>query len=176
MEMNRNIFKLINTLFAMCFITLTHTSFAQATFTQATTVYAQTLQANTTMQSKSLIISEMQSNYPALYSQYMKGKKQTKTGWMLFSIGTPCLAFGSYMMYSNINRNEGGAIVAMVVGLPYMYAGVSCLAISVPFFIIGGVNKNFAVKEFKEQYYSSKASPYFQLNVYPNRMGIAYVF
>ena len=160
-------------LLAVCFIALAHTSFAQATSIQATIAYAQISPINTTGQRKSLAdntLYEMKSNYPALYSQYMTGKRHTTTGWILFGTGGACLIVGYYMVINEIY------MLNAIIGAPAMLSGAVCVATSVPYLIIGSATKNFAVKKFNEQYYSSKASPYFRLNVYPNRMGVAYVF
>ena len=149
----------------------TYTSFAQEIATPA-----QTLQVNAVemIELPVNILDEMRVNYPALYSQYMKGKKHSRTGWVLFGTGGAFLAFGCYL-FSRMNT-EGGDIRAAWIGIPSIEAGALCLVASAPYFISGSIKKNRAVEEFNRQYYSSTPSPRFQLNVYPNKIGIAYVF
>jgi len=140
----------------------TYTSFAQEIATPA-----QTLQVNTVemIELPPVSLLDEWSNYPALYNQYMKGKKHTRTGWVLFGTGGAFFTFGCYVG----NKNA-------VLGILSVEAGAFCLVASAPYFISGSIKRNRAVEEFNRQYYSSNPTPRFQLNVYPNRIGIAYVF
>jgi len=144
----------------------TYTSFAQETIASA-----QTLQVNTVERRKlpSVNLLGEWNNYPELYHQYMRGKKHTRTGWVLAGTGSAFATLGCYLANKDDMRGT-------ILGILYIEAGILCLVTSAPFFISGGVKKSRAVKEFNRQYYSSNPSPYFQLNMYPDRMGIAYVF
>ena len=58
-----------------------------------------------------------------------------------------------------------------------MVAGAVGLSVGLPVMIVGGKKKKQTFQNFKNQYYSVQQPPsYFQMNIYPNRVGISYVF
>jgi hypothetical protein len=62
-------------------------------------------------------------------------------------------------------------------GTILMVAGAVSLSAGLPVMVVGGKRKKQTLQDFKYDYYSSQQpSTYFQLNVYPNKLGIAYVF
>ena len=149
-------------LLAVCLIALSYTSFAEETFVKESVKPPTYLQAKT-------VQAQMRANYPVLYSQYRIGVNFSRTGMILLGSGGTFCAAGLYM----INKDE---IPALWFGIILVDVGVSYVITSVPFFVIGEIKKSRAFKEFNRLYYPPKALPHFQLNVYPNRMGIAYVF
>ena len=65
----------------------------------------------------------------------------------------------------------------LITGLAMSSAGVVIGSIGLSNMFRGKNSKNRAFQDFKNQYYfSQQPSPYFQMNIYPNRVGIAYVF
>ena len=117
------------------------------------------------------VLNEMKSNYPAMYSQYRSGQRMRTTGWILLSAGATVFAFDVYWL-----REEAFDLPTVTLGVFLMVGSIGCIVTSIPFHIIGGNKKNHAIKEFTRQNYSSHTWSHFQLNVYPNRVGIAYVF
>ena len=62
-------------------------------------------------------------------------------------------------------------------GYVLLVAGGACLAVGLPIMIVGGKTRKQTLQDFKNQYYlSQQPSSYFQMNIYPNGAGIAYVF
>jgi len=53
---------------------------------------------------------------------------------------------------------------------------VGGIVTSIPFFITGSIRKGRVIRDFQRQHYLSQPSRQIQFNVYPNRVGIAYVF
>jgi len=145
-----------------------------AVATQTVAEQRQTAAASnrTQMVSSGNLLADMQTYSPALYAQYKKGKNLRKTGWIVAGSGVIVAALASWETFveaTNDNERRRGYIG--------MAAGGFFVCTGVPLFIVGGNKKNRALDEFNKQYYSSQpASSHFQLNVYPNRVGVAYVF
>jgi hypothetical protein len=80
-------------------------------------------------------------------------------------------------MGSYIIENGGDNSDLRTAGIVFMVGGAACLSVGLPVMIVGGKKKKQTIQEFKNQYYLSQhPSSYFQMNIYPNRIGIAYVF
>ena len=118
------------------------------------------------------ILAEMKANYPALYSQYISGRKMTTFGGFLMLAGIATLSVG-------IATLEGGDPLELGedAGIPLVVFGTGLTGGGFGIMVGGGSKKRRAVRAFNRQYYSSQSSsPHFQFNVYPNRVGLAYVF
>ena len=121
----------------------------------------------TPIESSGNLLTDMQTYSPALYSQYVSGKKLATTGWIFLGSGVAANIVGILMFTADEN----------ILGTAWIVAGEIFLATSVPLLIIGGSRKNRSVRTFNSQYQITQSdSPHFQMNVYPNRVGIAYVF
>ena len=58
-----------------------------------------------------------------------------------------------------------------------LYPGITLFNVGIPFWAVGGGMKKNAISNFRKQFYSSQSAvPHFQFNMYPNRIGLAYVF
>jgi len=95
-------------------------------------------------------------------------------GWILTGTGIGSFVLGLGVIGVGAEEDDdeiiGGGAVIMTAGIALMGAGIPILA-------IGGGKKRRALREFNRQYYSSESpSPYFQINMYPKRVGLAYVF
>lgn len=137
--------------------------------------------------SNKALLTEMRINNPAMYSQYRSGKKMQRTGIIMTGIGGGIFVMGA--LFSIILDFEGGEVSVnsfvisrgdnsglQTAGNVLMTAGSVCLLAGLPVMIIGGQKKKQTFQDFKNQYYSKQQSSYFQMTVYPNRIGIAYVF
>ena len=132
-----------------------------------------------------IILADMKANNPEMYSQYQSGKKMQRNGIVWTGIGGGFVLIGA--ICSVIPDSEGRTTMGPYViegdlsglrtaGNVMMVAGAVCLSISIPVMIVGGKRKKHTFQDFKNQYYLSQPSSYFQMNIYPNRVGIAYVF
>jgi len=134
------------------------------------------------------LLADMKNYNPALYSQYMSGKKMLKGGWFLASSGV-VFNVGGILLYTNRysdrwnvkeQKYDKDAFYhkgAVSGGIALISVGGLCLSASVPVLIIGGTKKNRAISNFSRQYYSLQPSaPYFQFKFYPDKAGLAYVF
>ena len=118
--------------------------------------------------SSALIIEDMKTYNPNLYSQYRSGKRTSTVGLIFASLGgvVAGVAIGGYFgdkemtddRVAMIGIGGAGAIVGIILG------------------ITGDSKQNRAIKNFKKQFYSQSNSPHFQLNAHSNRIGLAYVF
>ena len=64
----------------------------------------------------------------------------------------------------------------VIMGTAFSVAGGLCLGGGIPLMIVGGTKKNNALNMYRRQYTSTQTTPYFQLNLHGNGMGLAYVF
>jgi len=120
------------------------------------------------------LLNDMQTYSPALYSQYRSGKKMQTTGWILLGTGAAATFFGVVLL-ADADPVDDELYLYGTTALTI--AGIACLATSVPMLIIGGGKKSRAVGNFNRQFQLTQhATPHFQMNVYPNRVGLAYVF
>ena len=178
----------IRLLFVVCFIAITSGCFAQNVGTQDSD--QTTVKMNNTNQpvipSGRIILQDMKANNPALFTQYQNGKKQQMTGMILACvggglIGGSAFAFIMYDITKNPSVFDGIAYYDsttwLITGIVMSSAGVVIGTIGLSNNFRGKNSKNRAFQDFKNQHYSSQTpSSYFQMNVYPNRIGIAYVF
>jgi hypothetical protein len=126
---------------------------------------------------KQFVIPEMKSNYPELLAQHNTGKTMAYTGAAVTLIGAACLAYTAIGYFSwDEGSGEGmkdSHMNAMYVGIPLALGGITLVA-------IGEMKSKRAFNDFAYRMSESSVSqlpkPYFRLNVYPNRVGIAYVF
>jgi len=134
---------------------------------------SQTNSTGTRRLSTAEMLAEMQANYPALYSKYNSGRRMKTTGWVLTGTGIAAFVIGFGVLVDGAENEEyeqadAGALI-FTAGVGLIAGGVTTLA-------IGSGKRRRALNAFKNQYYSSEQSPHFQFNVYPNRVGLAYVF
>ena len=124
-----------------------------------------------------------------LFSQYQSGKRMQRTGIIMSGIGGGLIVTGGILSIipdadrTNVTMGPyvietGGDNSDLRKAGPFvMAAGAICLSVGLPVMIVGRNKKNQTFQEFKNQYYlSQQPSSYFQMNIYPNRVGIAYVF
>ena len=180
-----------------CFIALTSVCFAQNVATRDS---VQTTDRNLrsvkkpVIPSGKVILADMKTNHPDVYLQYQSAKKKQRTGIIMTGVGGGVFLAGT--IFSMIpDTGEGNATVSIFgikigdiktegdhsglrkAGPVLMVAGGACLAFSIPAMIVGGKQKKRTFRDFRNQYYLSKQpSSYFQMNIYPNRIGISYVF
>jgi len=148
----------------------------QAEPAQSAPVTIQTTPTQTRAQiaSSGNLLTDMQTFSPALYNQYTSGKRTARIGNILLWSGC-AMSLTGYLsiLITNDSSNETMTIFGTVLSA----TGGICITAGIPLLIVGSSRKNGAIRNFNRQYYSSQpASPYFQMNVYPNRVGVAYVF
>ena len=178
----------IRILLIVCFIAVTGFCLAQNVVTQDSD---QTMvKMNNTNQlmipSGRIILQDMKANNPVLFTQYQNGKNQQRKGMILTCVGGGLIggtAFAFFM--SDVTKNSSvfdgtgydDSATWLVTGVIMSSAGVVIGTIGLSNMNRGKNSKNRAFQDFKNQYYlSQQPSSYFQMNIYPNRVGIAYVF
>ena len=73
--------------------------------------------------------------------------------------------------------NTDDAEKIVLVGSVLLIAGITCISVGVPIRIVGVSKRNGAVRNYCQQQYSAMSyAPRFQINLYSNRVGFAYVF
>ena len=180
----------IKLLLATCLIAVTGACFAQNVVTQDS---VRTADKNFEPARKPVIpsgrtvLADMKTHNPAMYSQYQSGKKMQRTGIIMTSIGGGVVVIGAIFstipdtdnvtMGSYIIETDGNNSDLRKAGTVFMVAGAVCLSVGLPVMIVGGKKKKQTFQDFTNQYYLSQQPPsYLQMNFYPNRVGIAYVF
>ena len=136
-----------------------------------------------------IIMADMKANNPVMYSQYQSGKKQQVTGIVLTSAGGGLFVMGAMFriipdgdsgeikLGSYIIETDGDFSNLRKTGTVFMVAGAIGLSAGIPVWVNGLKKKKQVFQDFKNQYYlSQQPSSYFQMNIYANRVGIAYVF
>ena len=182
----------IRILLIVCFIALTDVCFAQNFVAQDSVQTAGKNLENakkTVIPSGRIIVADMKANHPAVFSQYQSGKKMQRTGMILsfagggvIIIGAICSIIpdtdsGTVTMGPYITETDGDNSALRKAGPVIMVAGAACLSVGLPVMLVGGKKKKQTFQDYRNQYYlSQQTSSYFQMNVYPNRVGIAYVF
>jgi len=121
------------------------------------------------------LLADMQTHSPALYSRYKSGKRMAITSGVLTGIGVGSAVIGA-IIFGSGDEEAGTRYVMEDVGGAFIIIGSLSAITGVPILIVGASKKNNAVRNFNRQYYSSEAVPQFQFNMYPNRIGLAYVF
>ena len=124
-----------------------------------------------------------------MYSQYQSGKKKQITGIIMTGVGGGVLMMGAIFsmipdagsgevkMGPYIIETDGDFSGLRKAGPILMVAGAVGLSVGLPVMITGLKKKKQTFQDFKNQYYlSQQPSSYFQMNIYPGRLGIAYVF
>ena len=151
------------------------TTFASTQTTQTPTQTTQAPYQSTTRRlSTAETLSIMQTNYPALYSQYNSGRRLKSTGWALTGIGIGTFVLGVAL---GTDGSENGNIEQEDAGVVITAAGIILVATGIPILAVGAGKRRRALNAFNNQYYSyDQPTPQFQLNLYPNGMGLAYVF
>ena len=121
-----------------------------------------------TPSSRVLIIEDMKTYNPNLYSQYKSGKRKSTAGLWLSSGGGALagVALGSYFGDKEMTDDR----IAMIT------IGAAIAVVGITLGVSGDIKQNRAVKNFKNQFYSQSGSPYFRFNVHSNKIGFAYVF
>ena len=173
-----------------CFIAVTSVCFAQNVVTQDMDRNLGSAKKPVIPSGKT-VLADMKANNPVMYSQYQSAKKKQKNGIIWTGIGggvflmgtlfaiTPDGKDGTFTMgpYVYVNEGEVDNSGLREAGHVMMVIGGACLAVSIPVMIVGGKQKKRIFQDFRNQYYLSQPpSSYFQMNVYPNRIGITYVF
>jgi len=157
-----------------CFIAVSGVCFAQ----------------NTAIPSNRTVLAEMKTREPAMYSHYRSGKKMQRTGIIMTGAGGGCVMVGA--LFSVISNTRGGYVSVGVgpirvesdgdnkglrkTGTILMVTGAVSLSAGLPVMITGGKKKKQTFQDYKNHYYSKQPSSYFQMNFYPDRIGIACVF
>ena len=119
-------------------------------------------------------LAVMKANNPALYSQYSKGRRMKTAGWILTGTGICSLIASIGLVAVAIDEDDdeiGAAGAVLLVG------SIAFLGAGIPILAVGGGKQRRALREFDRQYRVSESpSPYIKLNLYHNRVGLAYVF
>ena len=186
--------RLISMLLAAYFIAVTDVCFAQNGVTQDS---LQTTDKNLENAKKPVIpsgrtiLADMKTDHPEVYLQYQSAKKKQTNGIVWTGIGGGITMIGAILSiipdgkegtttmgpYVFVNDGEVDNSDVRKAGTVMMVAGGACLAVSIPVMIVGGKQKKRTFQNFKNQYYlSQQPSSHFQMNIYPNRVGIAYAF
>ena len=63
-----------------------------------------------------------------------------------------------------------------LLGTVSFWGGQVCLATGIPVHIVGKNRRNGAIRDYCLQHYSAMPTPHFQFNLYPQSVGLAYVF
>lgn len=142
--------------------TFSSESTTQTMFIQTTEQTASVLN-RTQIVSSGNVLEDMQTFNSALYLRYKSGKQLATTGWIFTGVGVACIVT-EFIFWGDA---EG---IFLAGGALFAGGGI-------PLLIIGNGRKDRALSDFNRQYYSSlPAKPHFQMKVYPNRVGLAYVF
>ena len=182
----------IKCLLIVCFIVGLGICFAQNVVTgDAVQITSKNLEnANkSVIPSNRIILAEMKTNNPVMYSQYQSGKKMQITGIIMTGVSGGLVVAGaifSIIPDADRGRITSGPIVIETdgnhsglrkAGPVLMVVGAACLSVGLPVMIVGGKKKKQTFQDYKYQYYlSQQPSSYFQMNINPNKVGIAYVF
>ena len=182
----------IRLLLVASFIAVTCVCFAQNFVTKDSVQTTNEKSENvkkTVIPSGRIILADMKTNNPVMYSQYHSAKRKQRTGIIMTGVGGGVIIIGSIFSIFPDGDNGTVTIGSFVIetdgdnsglrkaGPVFMTAGAACLSVGLPVMITGRKKKNQTFQEFKNQYYlSQQPSPYLQINMYPNRIGIAYNF
>jgi len=179
----------MRSLFVAYFVVLTSACFAQNVGTQDSDKNLG-IAKKPVIPSGRTVVADMKANHPEMYSQYKSGKKMRTTGTILTGVGGYLFVLGTvysfipdtdgdttFMLGPVTTTTDGDNSALRKAGPVLMVAGGISLAVGLPVMIGGGKKRKQTLHDFKNQYYlSQQPSPYFKMNVYSNRMGIAYVF
>ena len=184
-------------LLIVCFIAATKVCFAQNDVTQDSVQTEdkklENVKKPVTLSGRTVLF-DMKTNNPVMYSQYLSARKKQRTGMILSFAGGGAIIAGAVLSVFP-DTEQGNASVSVFgikigeintggdnsglrkAGTVVMVAGAACLSVGLPVMIVGGKKKKQVFQEFKNQYYlSQQPSSYFQMNLSPNSVGIAYVF
>ena len=121
------------------------------------------------------LIAEMEFNNYDLYRKYMSGKKMARNGGTLIGVGGMLTFLGiiSTILVDEVENQEAIALL----GFTSLVGGPICLTAGIPVFIVGKNRKKGAVRDYcQQQYMTTSSMPHFQINLYSNRVGLAFVF
>ena len=179
-------------LLIMCFIAATNVCFAKNVVTQDSVQTEDKKLENVKkpiIPSGRTVLVDMKTHNPDMFSQYQSARKKQRTGIILTGIGgglflagaivsvLPEDANGKINMWPYVYETDAEKRALRTVGVVYMVGGATCLSVGLPLLIAGGKNKKQIFRDFMDQYYfSQQPSSYFKMNIYPNRVGVAYVF
>jgi len=110
------------------------------------------------------------------------GIVMTSVGGGLVAVGAIFSAIhdsddGTFRLGSYVFETDGDNSNLRNTGVVSMIAGAACLSVGLPVMIVGAKKKKQTLRDFKNQYYlSQQPLPYFQVNISPNSVGIAYKF
>jgi len=182
----------IRLLLVASFIAVTYVCFSQNIVTkeyvQATDEKSENTKKPVRLSGRT-ILADMKVNNPEMYSQYQSARKNQRTGIIMTGAGGGVLLIGA--IFSIIPDADNGTVTVgpyivetdgdnrnlRKTGTILMVAGATCLSVGLPVMIIGGKKKKQTFQEFKNQYYfSQQPSSYLQMNIYPDRIGLAFNF
>jgi len=120
------------------------------------------------------VMTEMRSGYPEIYKQYRSASRLKSTG-SIFTYAGLGIAVSGFLGHATEGPEDGEN--AIIKSLTMGVAGCIMVGAGIPVMIVGGKKKKSTLNEFYQQYYSlQQPAPYFQFNVQPKGIGIAYVF
>ena len=123
------------------------------------------------------ILNEMKVNNRFLYQRYSSGMSMRSGAVTLILFGILGTGGGIVTLVNDAKEAEKNNEDLLWRGPIITIAGLVFVSAGIPISIVGKAKKNNALKNYCQQSYSLQAtSPHFQMNVYPNRVGIAYVF
>jgi hypothetical protein len=115
----------------------------------------------------------MQFDEPALYQQYGSVKRLNNGGNLFIALSIPATITGIICLIGGDDSNDSGMVTT---GTVLTAAGVAFLAVGIPMKSIAGRKMNNVLDTYRRMYYSTQSTPHFQLNMYGNGLGLAYVF
>ena len=174
----------------MCFITVIEVSIAQTLNSAQTTSGNFETQTKPVYPSGRTIMSDMKVYNLEMYKQYLSGRKKQRTGIIVTGAGGGVAIIGAILSIIpdagrtqisiggiQVAENNGDNSSLRKAGVVMAVAGAATLSVGLPIMISGGKKKKQIFQDFKNKHYPiQQPSSYFQMNVYPNRAGIAYVF
>ncbi|MDR1330707.1 MAG: hypothetical protein LBK07_01225 [Tannerella sp.] len=104
-----------------------------------------------------------------LHRQYLHAAKHSKRGLIVLISGAALIGVGA-AAYASRDTSDDALSVAGSISL---IAGAGCVGYGVPTFIIGSIRKG-TLREYRNV--AEANTPRLQLNLYGNRVGLAYVF
>jgi len=136
------------------------------------------------------VLANMKINNPVMFSHYQSGKRMQRTGIIMTGAGGGLAIMGAiFSILPDADRTtikilwvfdvetNGDNSGFRKAGPVIMIAGAACLSAGIPVMIIGANRKKQTFQDYKNQYYlTQQYSTYFKMNIYQNKLGIAYVF
>jgi len=123
------------------------------------------------------LIPEMKTINYALYKNYVNGGRMTNMGRAYTIFGGCTFTLGIIVIVRSLNmEDEDEAVIIYKLGYATTIVGAASLGAGIPIWIVGKNKRNSALRDYCQLYSTSSTMPHFRLNLYSNRVGLAYVF